>query len=171
MNTRFYIFAVLFLFNVTSLDLYATTAANTNAAPVDNVPSRDQADVETGESWDKDIDKKIDTTINVLKVLKEELKDVKKEEAKDLNEKTAKSRDEMQGIRDLSASVRKAMDRAKKIMVKLKKTAGEDGDVNVSGDEASKDIDTLKKDLSGKLDKTIEAMKIMKEELDKGDEK
>ena len=111
------------------------------------------------EQWEKDLDRKIDTTIEVLKVIKTELKDVKSgDEAQQKS-----SEDEAALAEKLGKTVSKTASIWSKVR-KIIRSRSEEKDEHGPADE--KKVEWAK-DLNKKLDKTIRAMQVMKEELDK----
>lgn len=117
----------------------------------------DKAQEETAEeedkAWTEDLDKKLDVTIQMLNVIREELKDVEADTGK-------KPQDE----KDWVVVLRENIGKISRLWRKLRKVTepGSDQTKIASEDEAR-----LTRDLSDRLNETIEAMKIMKEELDK----
>ncbi len=118
----------------------------------------------TGEEmvWDEDLDEKLDKTIKILGAIKEELKDIKTSE-KSATEAGEKETDRINALKD-------AFRKAVRIWRKVRKVAGPEaeqaGQAPITGEQEKK----WSRDLSDKLDKGIEAMKAMKEELDRVEE-
>jgi hypothetical protein len=117
------------------------------------------------EAWTDDMDEKLDKTIRVLSVIKEELEDYKKTEAETAKapvpgQKAADA--ETAWSRKLAAWLGRAIRTWKKIR---KETASETG--TPSSAELSEEEAQLTRDISGRLDQAIKAMTAIKEELDK----
>ncbi len=117
------------------------------------------------EEWTDDMDKKLDKTIRVLSVIRDELEDYKKTEAE-----TAKALVPGQKAADEETAWGKNMAawlggavRAWKTI--RKETASETG--TPSPAELSEEEAQLTRDISGRLDQAIKAMTAIKEELDK----
>ncbi|MFC1480194.1 hypothetical protein ACFL5Y_01955 [Candidatus Omnitrophota bacterium] len=155
MKPKFYyrttalILAVLFLFSFSHVK--PVLAQTTSSAQQDPTAEEEAA-------WDKDLDKKIDTTIAVLKVIQEELKEDQKEAL------TA------QEEADWSVKLRKAISKVARMWKKVKKATEPEREAAQQTASAAADKTKWNRDLSAKLDKTIEIMKTMKEELNKIEE-
>jgi hypothetical protein len=134
---------------------------------VGSVPAEDAKEKQQGTATEEDtartgdLDKKIDTTIEILKVIKEELQET---------ESSAKPVVKGEEKAEWSDTLRKVISRISRIWKKVRK-------ITASGDKKTQQTAAIledraewNRDLSDKLDKTIEAMKVMKEELDKIEE-
>ncbi|MFC1548728.1 hypothetical protein ACFL5E_02065 [Candidatus Omnitrophota bacterium] len=108
----------------------------------------------------EDIDKKLDTTIKVLNVIKEELEEYKKSEAKAVPQQV--------GDADVNWAVRvaKAVVRTVKAWRKVQEVV----EPEIDRVKAEEDDAEMTRDISDKLDQTIKAMSAIKEELDKMEE-
>ena len=115
---------------------------------------------EKDEDWSKDLDKKIDTTIKVLQVIKEEVKDIEPP-AKSLKQGAGKAAAQEE---DWTENLKRWIQRAARIWRKIRKVTAPAG---APAGPAADDQAELTKDLSEKLAKTISAMQVIKEELDK----
>ncbi|MFH1552910.1 MAG: hypothetical protein ABID83_04665 [Candidatus Omnitrophota bacterium] len=145
-KTTAFILMVVLLFSFSyAKPVLAQTASSAQQDPT----------AEEEAAWDKDLDKKIDTTIEVLKVIKEELKDEQKQDL------TAQEK------ADWSAKLRKAISKVARIWKKVKKATEPETKAPQQTVADSADKTRWNQDMSAKLDKTIEIMKTMKEELDK----
>ncbi len=120
------------------------------------------------EDWQKDINKKLESAMKVLAVIKEELNSA------DFSSLPAASSvgstDPKEEIRNWSAAIRKFYAAASRAWKKIKKELPEDQQAAfskqaVSATQQDKD---WSKDVSVKLQQTIEAMQVIKEELDRG---
>ena len=117
---------------------------------------------EKDEDWSKDLDKKIDTTIKVLQVIKEEVKDIEPPAAA-LKQGAGKAAAQEE---DWTENLKRWIQRAARIWRKIRKVTAPAGKPSPIG-PAADDQAELTKDLSEKLAKTISAMQVIKEELDK----
>ena len=115
------------------------------------------------DEWVEDLDKKIDQTIEVLDVVKEELKELKENE-KEWQQAMAAD-DGGNWVEVFRARVRIIA----KIWKKLRKYITEEAETLRSGAEGQKEP-SWAKERSGRLDQTMKAMEVIKEEL-KGIEK
>ena len=118
------------------------------------------------EDWTKDVDKKIDTTIKVLTAIKSEMKDVKKEDLPSLPAGgiTAESADEVAETARKTSSLISKLIRA---WNRVRKTADPEAKDTITAEQFDQQKDQWAKSISTKLDKTIAAMQVMREELDK----
>ena len=117
------------------------------------------------EDWAKDVDKKLDTTIKVLEVIKEELEDYKKTEEKAPAVTSAREDAEANWAAKAAAAVRRLLRAWRKVK---KVTASEEGGVKTPDTPAEEA--RMTRDISNKLDQTIKAMTAIKAELDKMEE-
>ncbi|MBU0684144.1 MAG: hypothetical protein ABIH85_05940 [Candidatus Omnitrophota bacterium] len=111
---------------------------------------------------EKNVDKKLDAVINVLKSVQEEVKQLRKSEGED-DFKAPKNDTQKNWARRFRKSVAKT----KKLLVEIRKTVDSFSDEEENVD--SMDDEQLKwtQDLDEKLDKTISAINIIREELKK----
>ncbi len=107
--------------------------------------------------WGEDMSEKLDKTIKVLEVVKEELKDVK---VTDNGKVTGAP-----GEKDLKEDMSKKVSTAVRIWRKIRAALRKEGE-EPSPEEETKWI----KDINAKLDKTMETMQAVKEELEKIEE-
>ncbi|MEA3489399.1 MAG: hypothetical protein U9R44_03530 [Candidatus Omnitrophota bacterium] len=113
--------------------------------------------------WSKDLDKKIDTTIKILQVIKEEVKDIQPAE-KAAPKGGVKA--PAAGEKGWSENYAKITAKMVRIWRKVRKiTGGAAGGVPATEQEKAE----LTRDISDKLGKTIQAMQAIKKELDKID--
>ena len=120
--------------------------------PEDTAKSQQETDAEEVD-WSEDLDVKIDKTIKVLKVLKKEVRDIEKSEKAKAKQRAAVEE------ASWSDAVRDKLHRAIRIWKKTREAIKEE----TKG--AQKEPEWAQ-DLSGKLDKTIDTMTVIKEELD-----
>jgi hypothetical protein len=121
--------------------------------------------VPVDEDWAKDVDKKLDTTIKVLEVIKEELDDYKKTEEKAAKVTSVREDAEANWAARAAAAVRRLLRAWRKVK---KVTASEEG--GVKAPDTSAEEARMTRDISNKLDQTIKAMTAIKTELDKMEE-
>ena len=114
--------------------------------------------------WSEDLDKKIEKTIQILDAVKEELKDIKESEmiqAAPLQQGVA-----AKGEKDLSRTIRQRISLMIRLWAKARKVlrtkTGEPQQETGMQEESR-----LTKDLSARLEETIETMTAVKKELDK----
>lgn len=129
---------------------------------------------QSSKDWQKDVDKNIEAAIKILGVIQEELKkadftSVPPAPKFDGNEEAKEE------LRNWSAAIRKFYAAARRAWRKIRKALPEDQQAALSGQAAavSQSADQAKdwsKDVSSKLQETIEFMEIIKEEIDKGAE-
>ncbi|MGB2600851.1 MAG: hypothetical protein WBD00_07490 [Candidatus Omnitrophota bacterium] len=115
--------------------------------------------------WTKDVDKKLDTTIKVLEVIKEELEDYKKSEEKAAKVKTPDEDAEANWAAKTVAAVRRML----RAWRKVKEVTAPEDDAKTPG-TSDEDDAQMTRDISNKLDQTIKAMTAIKTELDKMEE-
>ncbi|MFQ5952504.1 MAG: hypothetical protein ACE5JK_03760 [Candidatus Omnitrophota bacterium] len=112
--------------------------------------------------WSEDLENKINKTMKVLDVVKKEIKDYReREEAKSAPAQLGAVTDEEESLADM---LRGKLSRAIRIWRKLKEAVQEEAEKAKQG-KGTQEPDWAK-DLSKKLDKTIEAMTVIKEELE-----
>ncbi len=114
-----------------------------------------------------DLDKKLDKTIKVLQVIKRELKDLDLGEepaAKAAPQSAAAAPEDESAWAD---NLRRLISKLRKILSAVRKVAAEVEDEPRAKSSTPAEQEALKKDLSDNLDKTIKAMQVIKEELDK----
>ncbi|MGD2279447.1 MAG: hypothetical protein PVH45_05080 [Candidatus Omnitrophota bacterium] len=110
------------------------------------------------EEWAEELDKKIDKTIEVLDVVKEELKELKKDE-KEWQRAMAVD-EEGSWAEALRARARIVA----KFWKKLRKYIAEEAETLRSAAKGQKEP-SWAKELSGRLDQAMKAMEVIKEEL------
>jgi hypothetical protein len=116
--------------------------------------------------WTKDVDKKLDTTIKVLEVIKEELEDYKKSEEKAAKVTTPDEDAEANWVAKTAAAVRRML----RAWRKVKEVTAPEEDAAKTPDTSDEDDAQMTRDISNKLDQTIKAMTAIKKELDKMEE-
>lgn len=157
MNHRSIIMIIVFCFIV-------SLAAGRSRAQ-DTVSNEDSAAREEGVPWNKDLDKKIDTTIKILKAVKEELPDKESaDQAKTLGQQQTPGKEEEPAwagkMRSVAGKTTRIWKKTRKI---IKSETGETEPLADSPEEEAE----IRKDVSQKLGGLIDAMKIIKEELEK----
>ncbi|MBD3425786.1 MAG: hypothetical protein GF409_00985 [Candidatus Omnitrophica bacterium] len=119
------------------------------------------------EEWAEDMDEKIDTTIKVLNVVKEELEDYKRAEAEGLSE-AEKGEQSPEGFAARAAATIRRILRGWR---KIRRATADDPDAaDRATEQTYKRTEEMSRELSDKLDKTIRSMSAIKEELDKMEE-
>jgi len=124
--------------------------------------AQEETEKQQDEDWSKDIDKKLDTTIKILQVVKEEVKDL---EPPPTALKTSAGR-AASSEQDWAGNLKAWIQRAARIWRKIRKATAPAGGGKPLG-PSQEEQEKLTKDLSDKLNKTIQAMQVIKEELDK----
>ena len=131
---------------------------------IDPTQDQDKDAAETQEEWNKDIDKKLDTAIDVLGIIKDELKEEDKDQAA-VSDSTGADAEEA-----MAANLARWIGKINRVWKKITMvTAQEDGATPAQQDaavDADKEvIDT--KAISSKIGTAMEMMAAIKKELDK----
>ncbi len=136
------------------------STAPESAAPVSEAAKEDKA-------WSEEMDKKIDTTIEILNVIKKEIQDAKKDAEVSEKAKPAAMVSEEESIEKVADTA----GRAAKVWNKVSKIVREKTDPGTDKGAASLPAvdDQWEKNVSKKLDKGIETMGAIKKALEKMD--
>ncbi len=110
-------------------------------------------------AWQEDIDKKIDATIAVLKIIQDEVKDMPQPTPGAKVSTAAGTQAQVEEI-DWSERFREAVKRMSRVWRKFKKMQAEYAD-------HPEDTSDWAEDMDKKLDKTMQAMQAMRDELQK----
>ncbi|MDP8298281.1 MAG: hypothetical protein P9L88_00010 [Candidatus Tantalella remota] len=109
--------------------------------------------------WQEDVDKKIDATIAILKIIQDEVKDMPVAAPAAVSAASAGAAVQPEEV-DWSLKLKEAIKRISRVWRKLRKVEGVDEALPEAPDEWAKDMDE-------KLDKTMKAMQVMRDELQK----
>lgn len=141
--------AITMFLTVTCMNVMPVSAANAPGT---------QQDAASGEeaAWNEDLDQKIDTTIKILQVIKEEVKDIQPPGRYGLAAPDS----------DWGASLSRWIRKISRAWRKIRKATRKEGTPEEKAAQAEETVE-LTKDLSQKLDKTIRAMTVIREELEK----
>ena len=128
----------------------------------------EEKSLEDQKKWTEDIDKKLDTTIKVLTVIKEELEAEEKKQEKIISETPPTTKEEEQ--KELVRSTASWLTRLKKMWQEARKAAAPEDEkaqveAQIRKEDAQQAIDT--KEISEKIGTAISLMAAIKEELDK----
>jgi len=118
--------------------------------------------IEQDADWSEEVSDQIDKTIEVLDIVKEELKEMKKREdlkAAGAPKITDKGKDE-----EWADVIRGKLSTSIRIWMRVKEVVREETE-KAKGAASAQDDSEWAKDLNKKLDETIEAIKVIKEEL------
>jgi len=143
-------FMVLVTVTIFFLAAAGQAMANTSASYTTSGAALDKKDLEAMES-------KVDTAIKVLGVIKEELK----------TEKSAKASTGIQPEEQWTDSLQKNIQRIKKVWSELKEIRDEEIRSSGGTPPSKAEDEAWKAEMKDKLDKSIKAMEVIKEELEK----
>ncbi len=128
-------------------------------------------ETESDKVWTEDMDKKLDKSIEVLKVIREELKDVEAENVREKKAVSSPAKGGQTSVTDENAewgdNFRKMVTTAGRIWRKVKKVTMEELEEPRTAATSAATEERVDADISGKLNKAIEAMKVIKDEVDK----
>lgn len=159
-------FSIIFCFPVLFFGV-ALTAAQTAQTASDQAQATSAAQApEQQPPWAQDLDKKLDKTIEIMKILKDEMKDVKLKP-------TGTEAQKVTGAAGTGVVDKAWLDNLKTIIARLssfwtkadKVVEPETADKDAAARE--KQVADWSKNMSDKLTSAIEAMKVIKEEVEK----
>lgn len=146
------------------------SSASFNAAAQQTTQAQMDAEeaLKDQEKWTEDIDKKLDTTIKVLSVIKEELEAEEKKQEGIVSKTPPATTEEEQ--KEFVKSTASWLTRLKRMWQEARKAAAPEGEeaevqAQIAKEEKEQAIDT--KEISEKLGTAISLMAAIKEELDK----
>ena len=150
-----FLMSTLLLFSFGTFDAQgADIAVKQMDQTVDAMDEQKEAD----KDWAEDIDKKLDMTIKVLKVIKEEVKEDQKDQAL-AGQKTDATQEEQ-----LGSKIGRWVAKMNRIWRKLQEATKDEG----QAPQAAREEDLIDdKEISDKLGQAIDMMSSIKKELDK----
>lgn len=138
-------------------------------APADNAGEKEPEAAAAKEAgWTEDLDAKIDKTIQVLDVVKEELKEYKK--VQKASEAAARPGVPAEEEKAMAASLREKLRTALRVWRRVREVVKEETEA-VRREEAVREEAEWARSVSEKLDATIETIAVIKEELAEMEEK